>query len=178
MASDTDEQNGKGIDRRRFLVAAGVAGIAAAGAGVGTASAQSNVAPGETLKSNSKSGKRVAIVTDTQLNIGPPLARKFAQLNYNLVIADVLQGLPEELRKLGDGKVIVVPGLEQEGPNNESKPGSIQKVVDAAMNEFGGYDSVFIRTAVHSPAGNFLETTKEGMFSHYEQNYLAVLYAL
>ncbi len=177
MAPDTNGQDAKGIDRRQFM-AAGIAGIAVAGAGIGTASAQTNVAPGATLKSNSKSGKRVAIITDAQLNIGPYLARDFAKRNYDLVIADPLKGLPEELRKLGDGKVIVVPGLEQEGPNNESKPGSIQKVVDAAMDEFGGYDSVFIRTATHSPAGDFLETTKEGMFKHYEQNYLAVMYAL
>jgi 3-oxoacyl-[acyl-carrier protein] reductase len=178
MASDTNELDTNGIDRRRFLVAAGVAGIAAAGAGVGTATAQTNVAPGETLKSNSKSGRRVAIITDAQLNIGPYLARDFAKRNYDLVIADAQKGLPEELRKLGDGKVIVVSGLEQDGPNNESKPGSIQKVVDTAMNEFGGYDSVFIRTSVHSPAGDFLETTTEGMRMHYEQNYLAVMYAL
>jgi 3-oxoacyl-[acyl-carrier protein] reductase len=145
---------------------------------VGTATAQTNVAPGETLKSNSKSGRRVAIITDAQLNIGPYLARDFAKRNYDLVVADAQKGLPEELRKLGDGKVIVVSGLEQDGPNNESKPGSIQKVVDTAMNEFGGYDSVFIRTSVHSPAGDFLETTTEGMRMHYEQNYLAVMYAL
>ena len=94
------------------------------------------------------------------------------------MIADVKKGLPEELRKLGAAKVVVVPGLEQEGPNNESKPGSLQKVVDVAMDEFGGFDSAFIRTAIHAPAGDILNTDAKGMFAHYEQNFLAAMYGL
>jgi hypothetical protein len=125
MASDTKEQDAKGIDRRHLLVA-GAAGIAAAGVGASTAWAQPKAPDSKALWTNAKKGgKRVAIITDTQLNIGPYLARKMAKANYNLVIADPLKGLPEELRKLG-AEVTVVPGLEQEGPNNESKPGSIQ----------------------------------------------------
>jgi 3-oxoacyl-[acyl-carrier protein] reductase len=90
----------------------------------------------------------------------------------------VLEGLPDKLRKLGAAKVIEVPGIEQEAPNHEGRPGVIQKVVDVALDEFGGYDSVFIRTAVHEPAGDILETTAEGLYHHYEQNLLAVMYAL
>ena len=180
MSSDTKEQDAKGIDRRHFLMAgaAGAAGIAAAGVGMNRAWAQPKAPDPKALWTNvKKGGKRVAIVTDTQLNIGPFLARKFAQANYNLVIADALKGLPEELRSLG-AKVVVVPGIEQEAPNHEGRPGVIQKVVDTAMKEFGGYDSVFIRTALHEPPGNILETTAEGMHEHYEQNCLAVMYAL
>ncbi|MCK4838376.1 MAG: SDR family oxidoreductase [Desulfobulbaceae bacterium] len=180
MTIDTKEQDAKGIDRRHFLVAgaAGAAGLAAAGVGLGKAWAQPKAPDSKALWTNVKTGgKRVAVITDTQLNIGPYLARKMAKANYNLVIADPLKGLPEELRKLG-AEVTVVPGLEQEGPNNESKPGSIQKVVDAAMKKYGGFDSAFIRTAIHAPKGDIFETTTEGMFTHYEQNYLAVMYAL
>jgi NAD(P)-dependent dehydrogenase (short-subunit alcohol dehydrogenase family) len=129
------------------------------------------------LRTNSPSGKRVAIVTDTQLNIGPYLAKEFARLGYGLVIADVLKGLEKELKSLGAYKVVVVPGLEQEGPNNEGRPGAIQKVVDAAMAEFGGYDSVFIRTAWHG-GKSILEETPENMQLSYEQNCMAVLYGL
>ena len=175
MTSDTNKENAKGINRRNLL-AAGATGLAAIGVG-SVASAQPKAPDPKALWTNvKKGGKRVAIVTDTQLNIGPYLARKFAHAGYNLVIADPLKGLPEELRSLG-AKVIVVPGLEQEGPNNEGKPGSIQKVVDAAMNEFGGYDSVFIRTAIHV-GKNILEETVENMQISYEQNCLAVMYAL
>ena len=157
MSSDTKDKEAKGIDRRHFLMAgaAGAAGLAAAGVSMGTVWAQPKAPDPKALWTNvKKGGKRVAIITDTQLNIGPHLARKMAKANYNLVIADPLKGLPEELRSLG-AKVIVVPGIEQEAPNHEGRPGVIQKVVDAAMKEFGGYDSVFIRTALHEPGGTY-----------------------
>jgi 3-oxoacyl-[acyl-carrier protein] reductase len=170
------DQGEHGFNRRDFL-AAGAAGLAVVGAGIGTAQANP-VAPGEVLKTNSPTGIRTAVITDAQLNIGPTLARKMAVLGYNLVIADVQKGLPQELRKLGAADVLVVEGLEQEGPNNESKPGSLQKVVDAAMAKFGGYDSAFIRTALHAPAGDILHTSAEGLMAHYEQNLLAVMFGL
>lgn len=180
MSSDKKERNADGINRRDFLMAgaAGAAGLAAAGVGMGTAWAQPKAPNPKALRTNSKTGIRTAIITDAQLSIGPVLARKFAQLKYNLVIADVRKGLPKELRDLGVSDVVVVPGIEQEAPNHEGRPGVIQKVVDAAMNKFGGFDSAFIRTAVHHPAGDILETTAKGLYEHYEQNCLAVMYAL
>ena len=180
MSSDTKERDTKDINRRKFLMAgaAGAAGIAAAGVGMNKAWAQPKAPDPNVPWTNSKTGRRTAIVTDTQLNIGPHLAREFAKLNYNLVIADVRKGLPEELRKLGAAKVVTVPGIEQEAPNHEGRPGVIQKVVDAAVKEFGGYDSVFIRTAVHHPTGDILKCTDKDLYEHYEQNCLAVMYAL
>jgi len=178
MDSNKKSDDSKSIDRRNFMKM-GAAGAALVGA-PGMYSAFSQTANQDTKDpwTNSNSKNRVAVITDTQLNIGPYLARKMAALNYNLVIADVLEGLPEELYKLGAKDVVVVPGLEQEGPNNESKPGSIQKVVDAAMNKYGGFDSAFIRTAIHAPQGDILNTDAEGMFEHYQQNYLAAMYGL
>jgi len=93
-------------------------------------------------------------------------------------MADVKKGLDEECRKLGAAKVVVVPGIEQEAPNHEGRPGVIQKVVDVAMDKFGGFDSAFIRTAIHAPAGDILNTDTKGAFVHYEQNFLAPMYAL
>ena len=179
MSSDTRDPDTSGINRRDFLMAgaAGAAGLAAVGAGMGTALAQPKAPDPKALWSNAKKGgKRVAIVTDTQLNIGPYLARKFAKANYNLVIADPQKGLPEELRAMG-ADVVVVPGIEQEGRKNEGKPGQIQRVVDAALEKFGGYDSVFIRTAIHV-GKDILEETPKNMKISYEQNCLAVMYAL
>jgi NAD(P)-dependent dehydrogenase (short-subunit alcohol dehydrogenase family) len=180
MGSDTNEQNKHGFNRRNFLMAGAAAGVAAAGLGsVGSAMAAGKAPPevGEKLRTNSKTGIRTVILTDTQLNIGPILAQEFARKKYNLVIADVQKGLPDKLRKLGANKVVVVPGIEQEAPNDEGRPGVIQKVVDAAMSEFGGYDSVFIRTAWHGGT-TFLKETPENMKLSYEQNCLAVFYAL
>jgi 3-oxoacyl-[acyl-carrier protein] reductase len=167
------------MKRRDFMMAgaAGAAGMVAAASAVRPAAAQPMPPDPKKLRTNSPSGKRVAIVTDTQLNMGPYLAKEFARRGYGLVIADVQKGLEKELKNLGAHKVVVVPGLEQEGPNNEGRPGAIQKVVDAAMKEFGGYDSVFIRTAWHG-GKDILEETPENMQLSYEQNCMAVLYGL
>jgi NAD(P)-dependent dehydrogenase (short-subunit alcohol dehydrogenase family) len=178
MSSDGTDQDTTGIDRRHFLMAGAAAGVAAAGLGIPAVAAAEPKAPGEKLKTNSKTGVRTIVITDAQLNIGPFLALEFAKRNYNIVMADVKKGLAEECRKLGATQVVVVPGLEQEGPNNESKPGSLQKVVDVAMDKFGGFDSAFIRTALHAPAGDILNTDAKGMLAHYEQNFLAAMYGL
>jgi 3-oxoacyl-[acyl-carrier protein] reductase len=176
---DSNDLQDPSLDRRSFLKTglAGAAGIAAVSAGMNTASAQPT-APGPQARTNSKTGIRTAVITDAQLNIGPFLARKMAALGYNLVIADEQKGLADELRKLGAAEVVVVEGLEQEGPNNESKPGSLQKVVDVAIDKFGSFDSAFIRTAVHAPQGDILNTSADGLMTHYQENLLAVMYGL
>jgi 3-oxoacyl-[acyl-carrier protein] reductase len=177
MSSDTKEQDAKGVDRRHFLMAgaAGAAGLAAAGLGVNTASAKT-IVPGEILKINAtKGGKRVAIINDALMQIGPPIVRNFAKLGYNLVIAQPAKGLVKECEGHG-AKVIVVPGIEQEGPNDERKPDSTQRLVDAAMKEFGGFDSAYIRTAIHLK-GDILHITAKDMQMLYESNFLAVVYA-
>ena len=181
MTNEAKKQNQQIVNRRQLLSAGaiGAAGLAAVGIGAKAVAAESTPPPpvGTKLRTNSKTGIRTAIITDTQLNIGPILAQEFAMRKYNLVIADVQEGLVDKLRGLGAANVLVVPGLEQEGPNNEGRPGAIQKVVDAAMDKFGGYDSVFIRTAWHG-GKNILEETPENMQLSYEQNCLAVMYAL
>jgi len=133
--------------------------------------------PGEELKSNAtKGGKRVIIINDALLQVGPPLARNFAKKGYNLVIAQPAKGLVKECESHG-AKVVVVPGIEQHGPNDERRPDSTQKLVDAAMAEFGGFDSAFIRTAQHMP-GDIFKINAKDMQLLYEGNFLAVVYSL
>jgi 3-oxoacyl-[acyl-carrier protein] reductase len=178
MSTDNTNLDSKGIERRDLLKAGaiGAAGLAAAGLGVNTASAKT-IVPGKTLKSNAtKGGKRVAIINDALLQVGPPLARSFAKMGYNLVIAQPAKGLVKECEGHG-AKVIVVPGIEQHGPNDERRPDSTQKLVDAAMKEFGGFDSAYIRTAQHMP-GDIFKINAKDMQELYEGNFLAVVYAL
>lgn len=165
---------GDGYDRRDFLMA-GAAGLTATGLGATTVSAKT-VVPGEELKTNSTFGRRVAIINDALLQIGPPLARSFAKHGYNLVIAQPAEGLVAELESHG-ANVVVVEGIEQEGANDESQPGSTQKLVDAAMDNFGGFDSAYVRTALHK-GGDILSITAEDMQEVYESNFLAVIYSL
>jgi 3-oxoacyl-[acyl-carrier protein] reductase len=178
MGTEMKEQDAKGINRRNFLMAgaAGAAAIAATGLGVNTASAET-IIPKDPLKTNAtKGGKRVIIINDALLQIGPPLARNFAKKGYNLVIAQPAEGLVKECEGHG-AKVIVVPGIEQHGPNDERRPDSTQKLVDAAMKEFGGFDSAYIRTAQHMP-GDIFKINAKDMQLLYEGNFLAVVYAL
>ena len=178
MSSENKEQESKGINRRDLLKMGAMAGagLGAATLGANTASAKT-IIPGKTLKSNStKGGKRVIIINDALLQIGPPLARNFAKQGYNLVIAQPVKGLVKECEGHG-AKVIVVPGIEQHGPNDETRPDSTQKLVDAAMKEFGGFDSAYIRTAEHMPGDIFKINTKD-MQKLYEGNFLAAVYAL
>ncbi len=179
-SEDTNARDGGGIDRRHFLTATAgglaAAGFGAAGLGVNTASAKT-IVPGEVLKTNAtKGGKRVAIINDALLQIGAPLARNFAKQGYNLVIAQPAKGLVKECEGHG-AKVVVVPGIEQHGPNDESRPDSTQKLVDAAMKHFGGFDSAYVRTALHMKGG-ILDITAEDMQKLYESNFLAVIYSL
>lgn len=176
MTTNTKKRDRKKINHRHFLMA-GVAWIVAAGIGLGTAWAQPKAPDPNVPWTNSNTGKRTAIITDVRLNIGPYLAREMAKLGYNLVIADVPEGLPEELRKLGASKVVVVPGFEQEGSKSEAQRGGMQRIADAAIKHFGGFDAVFIRTALHT-TNDILHETEKGLYKSYEQNLLAVMFAM
>ena len=123
MSSASKKQT-QGSNRRNFLIG-GAAATTVAGVGINKAFSQTavptNQAPSQTpetlaqapkppaalgtqLRTNSKTGIRTAIITDTQLNIGPYLAEEFARRNYNLVIADVKKGLPDQLRPARCGR--------------------------------------------------------------------------
>ncbi len=175
MTTNTKKQDRKKINHRHFLMVV-AAGIVAVGLVMGTASAKT-IIPGKDLKTNAtKGGKRVAIINDALMQLGPPLALMLAERGHNLVIAQPAKGLVKACEGHG-AKVIVVPGIEQEGPNDESQPGSTQKLVDAAMKHFGGFDSAYIRTAIHLK-GDILNTTPETFTKSYESNFLAVVHAL
>lgn len=135
------------------------------------------IVPGEELKTNAtKGGKRVALINDALLQIGPAVAIELAQKGHNLVIAQPAKDLIKKLESYG-AQVVLVEGIEQEGSHDESQPGSTQKLVDAAMQKFGGFDAAYIRTAIHHK-GDILNTTAEDLQKLFESNFLAVIYAL
>jgi 3-oxoacyl-[acyl-carrier protein] reductase len=175
--SEINEPDAHGFDRRKFLAAgaAGAAGLAATGLGMSTASANT-VIPGEKVWTNSNTGRRVAIINDALLQIGPPLAIKLAEAGHDLVIAQPEEGLVKKLEELGS-KVVVVEGIEQEGPNDETNPEHGKMLVDAANKNFGGFDSAYFRTALHGGA-DILNVTREQLQASFDSNFVAVVTAL
>ena len=170
MSSDT-----KDVDRRQFLKA-GAGSLAAVGLGAGTAQAKTVIPDQEKLWTNSNTGRRVAIINDALLQIGPPLAIELAKTGHDLVIAQPEEGLVKKLEGLGS-KVVVIEGVEQDGPNDETNPQHAKKLVDAAIKNFGGFDSAYFRTAFHGGA-DILNVTKEQLQHSFEANFVAVVSAL
>jgi len=144
------EQPETAASRRDFLRVgamgvAGVAGAAALGVQPSMASAQT-----------SGSGKRrVTILFDSWNHMMPALAREMVRRNHDLVLGDARdEELVKELRKLG-AMVEVVPDTE-----DQTKPDTMQKLVDRAKDAFGGFDSACVRTGTHVNAS--VLTAKDG----------------
>ena len=170
----------KGVNRRSFLTAgaAGAVGIAASGIGLGagTAQAKTLIPDQENLWTNSNTGRRVAIINDALMQIGPPLAIELAKADHDLVIAQPEKGLVKKLEGFGS-KVVVIEGVEQHGPNDETNPKHAKKLVDAAIKNFGGFDSAYFRTAFHGGT-DILKVTKKLLQQSFESNFVAVVSAL
>ncbi len=120
---------------------------------------------------NNTEKRRVVILADANTHMMPALALKMVRRNHDLVLGDAKDGLAEELIKLG-AKVEVVPDTA-----DQTKPDTIQKLVDRAKEAFGGFDAACIRTGVHG-MGSLLDNTSEDCDIQYEGNFRSVFYAL
>ena len=126
----------------------------------------------EIVKTNStKGGKRVIILNDTSTHIGPTLAKNFAMKDHNIVLGTPEKGLAEEVRKLG-AKVAVV-----DKPPDLSKPEAIKMLVEAAMDEFGGYDAAYLRSGTHLE-GDIMNISPKDLKALFDENFAAVVYGL
>ena len=114
---------------------------------------------------------RVVILVDAETHMMPALAREMAKRGNNLVLGNVLKGLPEELRAMGV-KVEVVPDRL-----DLTKPDAVQKVVDLALDKFGKVDAACIRSGYHK-TGSIMDITTKDAQDLYEGNLLSVIYAL
>jgi NAD(P)-dependent dehydrogenase (short-subunit alcohol dehydrogenase family) len=166
-AHEQEEQLKPEASRRDFLRkgSMGLAGLAGAAA-IG-------VQPSEVNAQTSSSGKkRVTILFDSWNHMMPALALEMARRNHDLVLGDARdEELVKELRNLG-AKVEVVPNTE-----DQTKPETFQKLVDRAMDAFGGFDSACIRSGTHVNA-SVLTATDKDLETVYEGNLKSVYYAL
>jgi NAD(P)-dependent dehydrogenase (short-subunit alcohol dehydrogenase family) len=172
MSNDEDaakqEDTLLGDSTRRDFLKQGAAGLAGlAGASV------LGMQPSPVKAQEGPSGKkRVTILFDSWNHMMPALAREMVRRNHDLVLGDARdEELVEELRKLG-AKVEVVPGTE-----DQSKPETFQKLVDRAMEAFGGFNSACIRTGTHVNA-SVLSGKEKDLDTVYEGNIKTVFYAL
>jgi len=160
---ESNQEDSQRFGRRDFLR---VGALGAAGLAVGL-KASSAVA-----KSARAGKKRVAILFDSWNHMMPALAREMVRRNHDLVLGDARdKELVKELRKLG-AKVEVVPGTE-----DQTKPDTIQKLVDRAQEVFGGFNSACIRTGTHVNA-SVLTGKEKDLDTVYEGNLKSVFYAL
>jgi len=115
--------------------------------------------------------RRVALVTDASMHLGPDLARELAGRGHDLVIGEPADGLVAELEALG-ASVETVSEVE-----DLSEPGSIQMVVRKGLERFGRIDSACVRTG-KIEVGPTLGATMETFNSQVAHNLAAVLHAI
>lgn len=84
--------------------------------------------------------RRVALVTDTTMHLGPDLARELAARGHDLVIGEPVDGLVAELEALG-AEIEAVDGVA-----DLADPTSIQTLVRRGYERFGRLDSACVRT--------------------------------
>jgi 3-oxoacyl-[acyl-carrier protein] reductase len=117
------------------------------------------------------SERRVALITDTSLHLGPDLARELAARNHDLVIGEPLDGLAAELHGL-DAKVETVTGVA-----DLADGAAMEKLVDRAMSVFSRIDAACIRTG-RIITGDIFDATIEDLHELSRQNIDSVLLAL
>lgn len=98
--------------------------------------------------------RRVAVIGEANHYSGPAIARLLAARGHDLVLGDAAPGLVGELEALGARAVDVT------GTNHLLEPGDTQRLVDAAIAEFGRIDAATTASGV-IVTGRFLNSTIE-----------------
>ena len=100
--------------------------------------------------------RRVALVNDAGLYVGPAIAREFARRGHDLVVGDPAEGLVDELAALG-AEVEVVTGVR-----NLAKPESAPALVAAGLARFGQIDAAVAFSGQIIP-GRFMNSSVEDL---------------
>lgn len=115
--------------------------------------------------------RRVALITDASIHLGPDLARELARRDHDLIIGEPADGLVAELEALG-AMVESMTGIA-----DLSDPASMQSLVARGMERFGRIDAACVRTG-KIEVGPTLDATMETFNSQVAHNLAAVLHAI
>ncbi|MBT6274163.1 MAG: SDR family oxidoreductase [Chromatiales bacterium] len=115
--------------------------------------------------------RRVAIITDANMHLGPDLARILASRQHDLVLGEPAPGLAEELVAQG-AQVESVRGVA-----DLSVPSSIATLMAAAIARFGRIDAACVRTG-KIVGGDFLDATIDDFHTLVTHNLEAVFHVL
>jgi 3-oxoacyl-[acyl-carrier protein] reductase len=115
--------------------------------------------------------RRVSVITDCQVHLGPDLALEMASRDHDLVLGQADGELVEQVRALGSHVVAV------DGVADLTRPESVQTLVDAALDTFGRLDSACIRTG-RIVVGDFMSATEADVVELAALNITSVLFAL
>ncbi len=115
--------------------------------------------------------RRVALITDTNLHLGPDLARALAEREHDLILGDPLPGLVEEVEALG-AKIVALDGMANLGDGS-----AIRRLIDAGLERFGKLDAACVRTGVIM-GGSFMKADLETLRTLQTANLEAVFHSL
>jgi NAD(P)-dependent dehydrogenase (short-subunit alcohol dehydrogenase family) len=115
--------------------------------------------------------RRVALITDTSLHLGPDLARILAKRDHDLILGNPLPGLVAEVEALG-ASVVALDGMEDLGDGH-----NIARLIDAGLQRFARLDAACVRTGVII-GGAFLEATLDQLQTLQRANQEAVFHTL
>jgi len=115
--------------------------------------------------------RRVALITDANLHLGPDLARVLAGRGHDLVLGDPLPGLAEEVEAMG-AAVVSLAGVGDLGDGS-----AIARLIAAGLQRFGRLDAACVRTGVII-GGAFMRASLEQLQTLQVANLEAVFHAL
>lgn len=115
--------------------------------------------------------RRVALVTDTTMHLGPDLARVLARRDHDLVVGEPHDGLVAELEDLGSTVERV------DGVGDLADPTSIQTLVDRALARFDRLDAACVRTGI-IVTGPLFDATTDELRSQVADNVESVFHTL
>jgi NAD(P)-dependent dehydrogenase (short-subunit alcohol dehydrogenase family) len=115
--------------------------------------------------------RRVALITDANLHLGPDLARTLAGRRHDLVLGDPLPGLVAEVEAMG-AAVVSLSGMDDLGDGS-----AIARLIEAGMQRFGRLDAACVRTGVII-GGSFMQASLEQLQTLQQANLEAVFHSL